>query len=62
MSITEDELNYTSVYLPNGSHSIREGFLTNWVMQGNCTVQLWFEDGFVIRTSVNNVFMIHKDV
>lgn len=62
MSITTNELNYAKVYLSNGS-IIKEGFLSRWEMGENfTTVKLWFEDGFVLRTGVNNVFMYHKDI
>ena len=59
--ICKHELNYAKVYYLNGS-TAAEGFLSNWEFGLNHqTVTLWFIDGTVIRTSVNYVFMMHKD-
>ena len=59
--VTRHELNYAKVYYLNGSIAA-EGFLSNWEFDSNYqTVILWFIDGSVLRTSVNYVFMMHKD-
>ena len=59
--VTKHELNYAKVYYLNGSLAY-EGFLSNWEFGlNNQTVTLWFIDGSVLRTSVNYVFMMHKD-
>lgn len=56
------ELNYAKVYLLNSS-IIKEGYLKNWEFDiHHSTVTLWFNDGFVLRAGVNNVFMMHKDI
>ena len=60
--VIDMELNYAKVYLSNSS-IIKEGYLKNWEFDiHHCTVTLWFDDGFVLRTGVNNVFMMHKDI
>ena len=62
MNVTKHEFNYAKVYLMNGD-CIKEGYLSKWQFGGDSTtVQLWFIDGFVLRTGVNNVFMLHKDI
>ena len=59
--VTKHELNYAMIYHLNGSLAY-EGFLSNWEFGlNNQTVTLWFIDGSVFRTSVNYVFMMHKD-
>lgn len=60
--VIDMELNYAKVYLSNSS-IIKEGYLKNWEFDINhCTVTLWFDDGFVLRTGVNNVFIMNKDI
>lgn len=59
--VTKHELNYAMIYHLNGDLAY-EGFLSNWEFGlNNQTVTLWFIDGSVLRTSVNYVFMMHKD-
>ena len=59
--ICNHELNYAKVFYLQGT-TATEGFLSNWEFDDNHqTVTLWFIDGSVIRTSVNYVFMMHKD-
>ena len=59
--VTKHELNHAMIYHLNGSLAY-EGFLLNWQFDANNqTVTLWFIDGSVLRTSVNYVFMMHKD-
>ena len=58
--VTKHELNYAKVYYLNGSIAA-EGFLSSWEFDAHQTVTLWFIDGSVLRTSVNYVFMMHKD-
>ena len=59
--IVKHELNYAMIYHLNGSFAY-EGFLSGWEFDAHHqTVTLWFIDGSVIRTSVNYVFMMHKD-
>lgn len=59
--VTKHELNYAKVYYLNGSIAA-DGFLSNWEFDANYqTITLWFIDGSVLRTSVNYVFMMHKD-
>ena len=61
MTVTKNELNYAKIYLMNGS-LLREGYLQSWEFGDNyTTVTLWFSDGFVVRTSVNYVFMFRMD-
>ena len=59
--VTKHELNYAMIYYLNGSLAY-EGLLSNWQFDANNqTVTIWFIDGSVIRTSVNYVFLMHKD-
>ena len=59
--VTEHELNYAMIYYLNGGLAY-EGFLSKWQFdENNQTVTTWFIDGLVIRTSVNYVFLMHKD-
>ena len=59
--VTKHELNYAMIYYLNGSLAY-EGFLSSWEFDAHHqTITLWFIDGSVIRTSVNYVFMMHKD-
>ena len=59
--IVRHELNYAMIYYLDGSFAY-EGLLSGWAVDAHHqTVTLWFIDGSVIRTSVNYVFMMHKD-
>ena len=59
--IVRREPNYAMIQHLNGDLAY-EGFLSGWEFDANHqTVTIWFIDGSVIRTSVNYVFMIHKD-
>lgn len=57
--ITKHEFNYGIVYLPNGC-MMKEGYLEKWEYSGNY-VALVFADGFMVKTGVNVVYLLHKD-
>ena len=59
--IVRHELNYAMIYHLKGSMAY-EWFLSVWEFDAHHqTITLWFIDESVIRTSVNYVFMMHKD-